>query len=123
VFASTVAPSVTALQTEQSATFTTLSTLLTNHGSDWIDQSLGGGLSYSEFCKLDLSMIKRFGEAFDEFVERVMMERINSPLKLGRNESTDCTKEPHINDVFIGVLRVHVKDLNDLLKTRVICAD
>ncbi|KAM7221266.1 hypothetical protein V8F06_003441 [Rhypophila decipiens] len=45
---------------------TTLGTALSNHGSDWIDSGLAGGLTYPEFLGLDAECIRDFaGELRD----------------------------------------------------------
>jgi hypothetical protein len=108
---------VTLLQTEQNAAFTTLSTHLTNHGSDWIDQSLGGGLSYEEFCRLDVDEVKSFAWEFKLFSEEVRMTRITAqyPTGIGGQEPTG---EAQLDKKAVERLRGAVKGLNSLLKAR-----
>jgi hypothetical protein len=43
------------------AILSTLSTLTSNHGSDWIEQGLSSGMTYAEFKELDVEMIRQFG--------------------------------------------------------------
>jgi hypothetical protein len=55
------------IQGLQICTFRALGILLSNHGSDWIDQTIAGGLSYAEFTALDSLTIQAFEMRFSKF--------------------------------------------------------
>jgi hypothetical protein len=44
----------------------TTSTMLSNHGSEWIDHGLSGGLTYAEFAQLDAECIRDFATQLDK---------------------------------------------------------
>ncbi|KAI0422675.1 hypothetical protein F5X98DRAFT_324934 [Xylaria grammica] len=59
-----------------------LELMLSNHGSDWIDYSLAGGLTYPEFCRLNpdtiRSLILQLKEVTDDlFLERTRVQSLH----------------------------------------------
>jgi hypothetical protein len=118
VFATTEEPELDLLQKEQTTTFTALSTMLSNHGSDWIEQSLGGGLTYVEFCKLDGQTIRGYIKPFEDFDETLRVWRSISGYAVKRRESdTNVHSTLRMKDV--QDIRDVVAKLNTLLKARV----
>ncbi|KAM7191723.1 hypothetical protein V8F20_009200 [Naviculisporaceae sp. PSN 640] len=50
---------------------TTLETALSNHGSDWIDSGLAGGLTYPEFLGLDVEFIRDFTGELEVILNKI----------------------------------------------------
>jgi hypothetical protein len=128
------------LQTEQTTTFTTLSILLSNHGSDWIDQSLGGGLTFVEFSRLGPQVVNDYIKDFEKFykikgmkttkrVRSVQSEeslggcwpkRQSLPWRIKRGQGfTFHIEEPKLEEKNITDMREVVGRLNAMLKARV----
>jgi hypothetical protein len=101
-----VHPEIELLQAEQQSAWSTLSILLSNHGSDWIEQSLGGGLSYVEFCRLNRRTIESYTRAFDTFFRALQIRP--------RRCNQIILRESDVLDVRDAVTR-----LNGLIKARV----
>jgi len=59
------------LQTSVSLTINALSTCLTNHGSDWLDSLLAGGMSFSQFRALDHERLWTVGEMLGQWTQLV----------------------------------------------------
>ncbi|KAF2090154.1 hypothetical protein K490DRAFT_54557 [Saccharata proteae CBS 121410] len=59
-FPEIVQPELRRLMREQSTAILTLTELLTNHGSEWIDSMLAGKIGFGDFCQLDESHIRDF---------------------------------------------------------------
>lgn len=55
------------IQALQTRTFGALGILLSNHGSDWIEQTIAGGLSYAEFANLKCEDIQAFQRQVTKF--------------------------------------------------------
>ncbi|KAI1131816.1 hypothetical protein F5Y10DRAFT_232615 [Nemania abortiva] len=97
-----------------------LELMLSNHGGDWIDHSIAGGLTYPEFCRLNpdtiRSLILQLKEVTDDmFLERSRAQTLrykNSPKNLSRNEGLIMISPDIINtlrtleEVIVGILQI-----------------
>lgn len=54
---------------------TTLDVLLSNHASEWIEQGLGGGLTYPEFCRLNPDTIRSLNLQLKDISDHMNEER------------------------------------------------
>jgi hypothetical protein len=99
-------PEIKLLRAEQQSAWSTLSILLSNHGSDWIEQALGGGLTYAEFSRLNRRTIESYTRAFEVFVRTMNIRP--------RSDDQITLKERDVVDVRDAVIR-----LNKLLKVQV----
>lgn len=130
------------IQAIQTCTFRDLAILLSNHGSDWIDQTLAGGLSYAEFTDLDPQTIQafemrfsKFGSLLDELRwslsytrsdgDKVVPKQAHffSEQKYAKSSSHDAQCNAPGNDIanvvdFEGV-KAMITKLNSLLKVKV----
>lgn len=52
-----------------------LGMMLSNHGCDWIDYSIGGGLTYPEFCRLNPDTIRSLILQLKEVTDDLFLER------------------------------------------------
>ncbi|QDS77349.1 hypothetical protein FKW77_005344 [Venturia effusa] len=80
------------IQALQTHTFETLGVLLSNHGSDWIEQTIAGGLSYADFTSLDRKNIQAFTERISKFGCLLNDLRISSSYKMGDFEPIKSRK-------------------------------
>lgn len=55
------------IQVLQARTFRALGIVLSNHGSDWIEQTIAGGLSYTDFTNLESQDIQAFEKQVSAF--------------------------------------------------------
>jgi hypothetical protein len=46
--------------------FKAITTMLSNHGSEWIEHGLAGGLTYAQFAELDVDCIRVFAARLDQ---------------------------------------------------------
>ncbi|KAI0534684.1 hypothetical protein GGR58DRAFT_481910 [Xylaria digitata] len=97
-----------------------LELMLSNHGSDWIDYSQAGGLTYPEFCHLNpdtiRSLILQLKEVADDlFLERSRVQSIrwgNDPDGILRDEKM-IVEESSMNtlrtieEVLVSILQLH----------------
>jgi hypothetical protein len=118
VFATTTEPELDLLQKEQTTTFTSLSIMLSNHGSDWIEQSLGGGLTHVEFCNLDGQTMRGYIKDFREFDETLRVWRSISGYGTKKKES-GANAHSTLRKKDVQRMRDVVAKLNTLLKARV----
>lgn len=51
--------------------FETVSTSLSNHGSEWIESGLSGGLSYAEFAQLDVPDMQEYASELEQTVDKL----------------------------------------------------
>jgi hypothetical protein len=67
---------ISKIQDKQSCTSKALSILLSNHGGDWIDQTVAGGLSFAEFSSLDIGTIRAFEREFRKCGDELERQRL-----------------------------------------------
>jgi hypothetical protein len=97
-----------------------LERMLSNHGCDWIDYSVAGGLTYPEFCRLNTdtirSLILQLKEVTDDlFLERCRAESVsrrNSPSGISEDEelikinSTTMNTLQTIEELLVSILQI-----------------
>ncbi|KAK3321856.1 hypothetical protein B0H66DRAFT_531219 [Apodospora peruviana] len=70
--------------------FDTISVALSNHGSDWIDSGLSGGLTYAEFLGLDTECIRDFAAQLESTLQS--MGANNNPRRQHVAELADVPR-------------------------------
>lgn len=55
-----------------------LSTILSNHGSEWIEHGLAGGLTYAEFTEIPLSDMQHFSVTLKQMMDVLEIRRTGS---------------------------------------------
>jgi hypothetical protein len=97
----TLAPKSRFVSAEQQATditgilqsiLSTLSTMLSNHGSEWIEQGLSGGLTYAEFAQLDADCIRDFASQLENTLSSLDAARTDSYMR--RQPASNFSHEP-----------------------------
>lgn len=58
------------------ALFNTVTLILSNHGSDWIEHGLSGGLTYAEFTQLDIVSVRDFTARLAQIWEALAVEHL-----------------------------------------------
>lgn len=58
------------------ALFNTVTLILSNHGSDWIEHGLSGGLTYAEFTQLDIVSVRDFRARLAQIWEALAVEHL-----------------------------------------------
>ncbi|KAJ2992916.1 hypothetical protein NUW58_g2008 [Xylaria curta] len=76
-----------------------LELMLSNHGSDWIDYSIAGGLTYPEFCRLNPDTIRSLILQLKEVTDDLFLERSRAQRYPPRNT--------RIDDLAIGESSIH----------------
>lgn len=74
-FADDVRFKMQALKAKQSVAVATLSEMLTNHPSEWLEASLAGKMSYEEFMRIPLSQITGFRLQVNGFMREVDVQQ------------------------------------------------
>lgn len=57
------------------ALFNTITLMLSNHGSDWIDHGLSGGLTFAQFVQLDGECIRDFATQLEQQLNGLSNDR------------------------------------------------
>lgn len=85
------------IQALQTPIFGTLGILLSNHGSDWIEQTIAGGMSYAQFTKLDGKDIQTIEHRISKFGKLLDVLRFSCSYSSG-NAQTVKSKPGHSLD-------------------------
>jgi hypothetical protein len=113
------------LQDDISRAIPTLSTHLTNAGSDWLDSLLAGGLSFSQFRTLNPKTFRTLVDNLQNWQAEVEIASIKS--KYHRNEKGEVyTMPPTLEGIDLDgtiIILKMVKDLNSTLKVKNHSAD
>jgi hypothetical protein len=75
----------------QTSTFRGLGILLSNHGSDWIDQTIAGDLSYAEFTNLAPQKIQAFEMRFSKFGS--LLDEMRWSLSYNQSDSDEVVSK------------------------------
>ena len=93
--------------------FDTVSIILSNHGSDWIEHALAGGLTYIEFAQIDSAFIhnaavvmaRALGDGDNKYFENLRKENLLSNTSEGSLENQSRTLAKRLE------LRQHICNL------------
>ncbi|KAK0610086.1 hypothetical protein B0T17DRAFT_621363 [Bombardia bombarda] len=91
--------------------FNTIGLVLSNHGSDWIDSGLNGGLTYFEFLELDPNCVADFSRQLTSVLRQVggtASENGSGALYPGVNNNI---MEPFIHDRYVASMRHELIDV------------
>ncbi|RYO97829.1 hypothetical protein DL765_011040 [Monosporascus sp. GIB2] len=75
---------------------TSLDLMLSNHPSDWIDQSLNGGLTYAEFCALNPDIVRSLNLRLKEIADNLFLEsrKVQSLRDMDKPDNAEDLDEP-----------------------------
>lgn len=85
------------IQALQTRTFGALGTLLSNHGSDWIEQTIAGGMSYAEFTNLDGKDIEAMESRISKFGNLLDFLRVSCSYASGNVETVTSKSGPSLS--------------------------
>lgn len=85
-----------------------LDVILSNHASDWIDNSMDGGLTYAEFCSLSPDTIRSLQLQLKYTIQNVSTELsrarslryMNDPDNLLEQDSTALLNDELLNELY-----------------------
>lgn len=85
-----------------------LDVILSNHASDWIDNSMDGGLTYAEFCSLSPDTIRSLQLQLKYTIQNVSSELsrarslryMNDPDNLLEQDSTALLNDELLNELY-----------------------
>ncbi|KAK7756975.1 hypothetical protein SLS62_000991 [Diatrype stigma] len=86
---------------------TSLDVILSNHVSDWIDNSVSGGLTYAEFCRLSPDIIRTLHVQLKSLVKHVSDEMYSARTLRYMNDPDNILEQdatPSLNDTLLNEL-------------------
>jgi hypothetical protein len=103
------------LQASVSFTTKALSRCLTNHGSDWLDSLLAGGMSFSQFRALDPARLQTVDEMLRKWTQCIRIRVVSSGDSSGCRKKVSCTKFKLTEDD-LALPKGLLEELNQSLK-------
>ncbi|KAI1114491.1 hypothetical protein F5Y14DRAFT_170990 [Nemania sp. NC0429] len=99
-----------------------LEMMLSNHGGDWIDYSIAGGLTYPEFCRLNPDTIRSLILQLKEVTDDLFIERCRVQSNRCRNNTSavavSSVQELVFSEATMNTLRTIEEVLVSILQVR-----